>query len=170
MLDEALRSKLLDESCVSLIETYESIRQFALKLATFFTHTFPATSPAHQQALGEILDAATVGYLRVSSTRDQRDRVATFLANGVAGATSVLMCYRTSQLRNGEQLQWHPWEDGSLSTWAVWGGQLRFDHDFAPTPELRYATRAMLLQRLLRFKDMTSIARAGIDMQSMDMF
>lgn len=171
MLLQALRSKGVDDACSSIVETYEAGRSFANKLAAFFTTAFPSSSPSYESALCEILDAATVGYLRTEAVREPKEQLATFLATGVLSATTVLMCYSTFQLKSGDLVQWDPWEDGALSDWAQWGGkELQFEAALAPTPERRYATRSMLQQRLLRFKDTMAIARAGIDLQSFDMF
>ena len=77
------------------------------------------------------------------------------------------MTYSTSQKRDGQEYEWDPWEHGDLSQWLSWGREVYFNPEFAPTQERRYATRGMLLQKLLRMKDAMAIARAGIDMQSM---
>lgn len=166
-----LKSKTVDDGCSSIVETYDSASQFANKLAEFFTPAFPSSNPGYESALCEILDFATVGYLRTESIRDPKDQLATFLANGVLAATSALMCFRTFQARGDSLLEWEPWEHGALCDWVKWGGQvLQFEAALAPTTERRYATRNMLQQRLLRFKDTMAIGRAGIDMHSYDMF
>ncbi|ABD71952.1 hypothetical protein Rfer_4265 (plasmid) [Rhodoferax ferrireducens T118] len=171
ILTLTLKSKTVDDGCSSIVETYEAASQFANKLAEFFTPAFPSSNPGYDSALCEILDFATVGYLRTESIRDPKDQLATFLANGVLAATSALMCFRTFQSRGDSLVEWEPWEHGALSDWVKWGGQaLQFEAALAPTTERRYATRNMLLQRLLRFKDTMSIGRAGIDMHSYDMF
>lgn len=171
MLAQTLRSPCIDESCASIVETYASAGEFALKLTRFFTTAFPSSNSIFENALCEILDTATVGYLRIDPARGPKEQLAKFLSSGVLAAASALMCYRTSQRRQHQITPWEPWEDGALSDWIQWGGApLEFCTDIAPTPERRYATRIMLQQRLLRFKDTIAIARAGIDLQSMDMF
>ncbi len=171
ILDLTFKSKTVDDGCSSIVETYDSASQFANKLAEFFTHAFPSSNPAYDSALCEILDFATVGYLRTEAIRDPKDQLATFLANGVLAATNALTCFRTFQSRGDSLDEWEPWEHGSLCDWVKWGGQaLQFEAALAPTTERRYATRNMLQQRLLRFKDTMAIGRAGIDMHSYDMF
>jgi hypothetical protein len=166
-----LVSKTVDESCSVIVETYDAASRFAVKLAAFFTHVFPSSNASYENALCEILDAATVGFLRTEGIREPRDQLATFLASGVMAATNALMCYRVSQIKDATLVQWDPWEHGPLSCWAQIGRHaLQFDAELAPTSEQRYATRGMLQQRLLRMKDAISIGRAGIDMQSFETF
>ena len=171
MLILAMKSESVDEGCASIVESYEAAGLFGLRLAEFFTSFFPSGSPAYESAICEVIDTATLGFNRVASTREVRDQLAEFLASGLNCATSALICFAASQTRGAAICQWEPWEDGGLTDWAVWdGAPLEFSPQYAPTRERRYATRTMLMQRLLRFKDVESLGRAGIDMQSTDKF
>jgi hypothetical protein len=167
-LDDAKTEPALD----SLYLSSEAVRQFCDKLAVFFTPYFPTLeSDQYGSGVHEILDVATLGYLRVSSTREPGDQLAYFLHAGINAATAVLLSYSASQVRDGSLTEWSPWEDGALGKWVRWGaGPLTFRAEVAATAEMRYATRSMLMQRLLRFNDAKTIARAGIDMSSLDLF
>lgn len=171
MLDACLRGRSIDESCDSILETYVAARLFCEKLALFFTHAFPSAHKGYKSAIEEILDAAALGFSTAASTRDARSQLSSFLAVGLKAATSVLTSYSVSQVQNGVLIDWEPWTHGGLSEWATWGSEpLKFAPAFAPTSEQRYATRGMLLHRLLRYHDVVEIVRAGIDLQSLDLF
>lgn len=171
MVRLTLKSASVDPSCSSIIETYEAAARFADKLASFFTNQFPSANPIYGSALCEVLDIAAVGFNAAAGTNDPRTQLARFMAHGVMAATNALMCFGVRQQRGDEMSRWEPWSDGALADWVRReGALLHFEPAFAPTAEQRYATRGMLQQRLLRYKDSIDIARAGIDLQSLDLF
>lgn len=171
MLRIAIKSATVDSSCASIIETYEGAAKFAEKLASFFTHQFPSANSNYSCALCEILDIAAVGFNAAAPTGDPRTQLARFLAHGVMTATNALMFFGVRQQRGSEFTAWEPWSDGPLANWIRRdGASLHFYPAFAATAEQRYATRGMLQQRLLRYKDSVDIARAGIDLQSLELF
>lgn len=169
MIRIAIKSGHIVDDTSILIETFPSVAEFANKLASLVTHVFPATDENYPSLLVEVLDLAMIGYVR-SSPKEPREQIARFLANGVFACAQGLMAYRAVQIRGTDVATWVPWEDGALSEWAVWGADIEFKPETAPTPEIRHAMSMMLQQRLLSWNSMVNIARAGIDMQSMNLF
>lgn len=170
MLGLALAHAGMDEATRTIIESYESAATFARKLADFYTPFYPSASAQHDGLLCEVLDVATTGFLKAEGHREPRDQIATFLANAVCAATHLHLAYSATQRQGGELERWEPWERGSLSAWAAWGLPVQFVPNAMPSTERRFATRSMLAQRLLRFTDMVCIAKAGIDLHSLDLF
>ena len=169
MLAMAIGSGHVDEDLQMLIDTFPSVRDFATKLADLLTHTFPATSDQYPSLLVEVLDLAMIGYVQTSA-KEPREQIARFLSNGVLATAQGLMAYRAVQIRDHDVETWIPWENGSLADWMVWGTEVEFLPETAPTPEIRHATSAMLQQRLLSWNSIVNIAKAGIDMKSMNLF
>lgn len=166
-----LKANSLDESSATLIETYPSLQRFATKLAGFFTEYYPAQSKSYPNGIAEILDAAVMGFYTPRYANEPRSQIAAFHANGVVCATHVLLSQRVKRTVNGDDVLWEPWSDGQLTDWIKWDGtEVRFDPAFAPPPEVRYATRQLLVPKLLQFNDVVAIAKAGIDMKSADIF
>lgn len=170
MLGLALDHPDVDEATRTIIQSYETAAMFAAKLADFYTHLYPCASAQHGGLLCEVLDIATTGFLKAERYREPRDQVATFLANAICAATHLHLAYSATQERGAGLERWEPWELGSLSAWAAWGLPLEFVPNAMPSTERRFATRSMLAQRLLRFTDMVSIAKAGIDLHSLELF
>lgn len=169
MLSIAVSSGHIDDDVHTLIDTFPSVKEFSTKLAELITHTFPATSDQYPSLLTEVLDLAMIGYIQASS-KEPREQIARFLANGVFATTQGITTYLAAQVRDGEQVAWIPWDDGSLADWAVWGAPVEFIPEAAPTPELRHATSTMLQQRLLSWQSVVNIARAGIDLKTSNLF
>lgn len=170
MLEIGLRDTGDDGMARSIVESYDAIQQFALKLADFYTHEFPAVSTKYRSMLGEVLDFATIGYLAHERLRDSRTQVAVFLANCIKGAANSQLAYAVNQQVNGGYQAWGPWEHGALAGWAHWGAEIEFTAVASSPPEHRYAVKGMLQQRLLRWTDVIAISRAGVDLNSLEMF
>lgn len=166
-----IKSDCLDDSATGLIETYPNLRKFVLKVSNFFTEYYPAQSNSYPNGIAEILDAAVMGFYRRNHANDPRDQIAAFLANGAMCATHVLLSHRVKQKADSHDVLWEPWTDGPLTDWMTWNAkEIRFEPAFAPPPEVRYATRQLLVPNLLAFNDVVSIARAGIDIKSLELF
>lgn len=160
-----------DDDSRRLVETFLTLELFACKLSGFFTELFPSAERDYGCLIYEVLDIAATGYLRAEgSRRDPRDCVAIFLANGVAAAGTAHCAFWAEQFVDGSARTWLPWSDGSLVEWAKVDAPLTFKRRPSPGREERFVVRTMLAQRLLRHEDMMSIARAGIDLHSLELF
>jgi len=160
-----------DDESRRLVETFLTIELFACRLAGFYTELFPSAEEDYRCLIHEVLDIAATGYLRAEgSRRDTRDSVAIFLANGVAAAGTAHCAFHAEQLLDGKPRTWRPWSDGALTEWARIDAPLTFRRRPGPGREERYVVRTLLAQRLLRHEDMMSIARAGIDLHSLELF
>jgi hypothetical protein len=170
MLVLALAHPGVDEATRIIIASYETAATFARKLADFYTHLYPCASAFHEGLLCEVLDVATTGYLKAERFREPRDQMAAFLANAICAATRLHLAYSAFQQRGSCLERWEPWERGPLSAWAAWGRPVEFVANAMPSAERLFATRSMLAQRLLRFTDVVTIAKAGIDLHALDLF
>jgi len=160
-----------DDESRRLVETFVTIEQFACRLAGFYTGLYPSAEVGYGCLVYEVLDIAATGYLRAEGgRRDSRDCLAIFLANGVAAAGMAHCAFSAEQLSEGGARVWRPWSDGSLANWATVGTPITFKRRPSPSREERYVIRSMLAQRLLRHEDMMSIARAGVDLHSLELF
>lgn len=170
MLRQCTKGMECEDDLHAAIQTYPTLGEFAEKAAEFITSYFPATSSLYPCLLTEVLDRAAIGLMRPSS-RNPREQVAHFLANGVRAATNGLLAHRVQQVQNGVLQDWLAWDDGPLADWAQWNGSsLEFTVSLNQAPEVQHVFGYVVQRSLLSYSAALSIARAGIDLQTLSTY
>ena len=167
-----LNSSVLNKRILKeLHEDSIAFHHFTKKLFKLLTPMCPSFDEEYSCAIEEILDAGLIRYQTNSNHSEFVDQMSQgiFLAGALDACVKYISKLVVRQVKGNEIQLWEvdKIDFPDLDDWISSDSEsVDFSEDNIPVDDHVYAVRFLLVNRLLRFKDLKAIGRSGVDINN----
>jgi hypothetical protein len=167
-----LNSSVLNKRILKdLHEDSIAFHHFTKKLFKLLTPMCPSFDEEYSCAIEEILDAGLIRYQTNSNHSEYVDQMTQgiFLAGALDACVKYISKLVVRQVKGNEIQVWEvdKIDFPDLEDWISSDSEsVDFTEDNIPVDDHVYAVRFILVNRLLRFKDLKAIGRSGVDINN----